>query len=382
MNLWRLRLPLTVRSLEFQGEFDLQQLLAKRRGLQHLPNERLIASDDERAWIKKTAICPVCDAQGAIVKQGHGKAKQEHFSFADINDGDPHHPFCDFHAEAQNLSKESSVDFFKARDGDTKWVRALVSRAIDRGLVSQQDFSDLRLWSFKLKCEHQVEVNTDPEALQWAIMFIRRAQSKNRDILEKHDFIRAAMPRYNWREVSESLYFERHRYQYDLARTVDPIPNRWDFSNYILELAERFQGNAVFDRRALKPYHTKVRGLANFALRYGRGSNGNFNRGERALHAFCAALLCRANWSVEDAELAVVKIFRGPESANQLQGNIVGFDPFHEFSSWAALLNSILLFEQYTGEVDLNREIEEIEAQLRLETEQWMATEGQRRGLG
>jgi hypothetical protein len=85
------------------------------------------------------------------------------------------------------------------------------------------------------------------------------------------------------------------------------------------------------------------------------------------LLAFSALLLFSVKWDMGIAIDAFVRIQTAEPAPDNLAGNLIGLNPFHDYANWSSLIMAHRLNAMTTNRLDVERELKSIEMELKLQ---------------
>ncbi|MBD3833020.1 MAG: hypothetical protein IE910_06705 [Brevundimonas sp.] len=381
-------MPATAYSQAFEQEFDLQQLLARLRGVAlNAVDPKAEVSDDERAWINADVVCTCCPARGAAVvragQTGDGRVvRQGHFRFRSADGGDGHHPECEFYGdEGGRIKGADKIDFGAARSDLTRAVGELVCRGLERGELTAVQMQDMRRWYFDTKVANRFTVVDRPEIFTWlnhlAIIASQRQSSDESDDLDCFDPVFGDLPGYQWKRAAR---LEVERLEAPVAARLSGISRA--AVTVAARLAKSRHGQVEFDRSALEKEYRAGLKLAEFMASHGGLRDSKLPVGKwsskgapPALLAFSALLLFQTEYDGRAAARLFVRLTQGPQAADPRRGNIIGLNPFHDFSAWRAVKLASELAGEAGWSFDHYRDFQTAEARLRHLHAEWRATQ-------
>jgi hypothetical protein len=376
-------MPRTAFSSYYARELDPEQLVAL---INQVEPGTVDASTDilpaVRDWIRTDVVCSSCGARDAqIVRTAQSATRatairQAHFRFVSATGEDAHHMFCEFRADAADQQSEALVDLGSARTAETRWVRELVCRGIQSGILSQASIRGMRQWFFDLKTESRMRIAVQPEAIDW-IAKLQRHPSYHRWPFHP---IHAEMPGFKWDLAASYQFTEENLALFDLIRGVGHDASTRQKAK---ALAGRHHDREVFDHAVLRPYYEATLSLAIFIARNsdfgggkGRPDEFRFKGVPIPLLALCALLLFISNWDLNAAIGTSARLFAAPPATDTTLGNVIGLNPFHDYAAWNLLAVASDVASQSPRGFDYEGQLNTIELRLRQEHREWKAGGG------
>lgn len=286
---------------------------------------------------------------------------------------DAHHRFCEFNMEASKQSNETLIDFANERSAETRFVRSLVCKGVENGAFDQGSIRAMRQWFFDLKSATRMRVNTTSDDINWMENLCRHPLYRRWPFRPVH----AEMPGFNWQEAAKYQFTEDYS---DLLhwlferRKSSFFPN--DF-NRAKSLSEKYFEQEVFDASVLQPYYEKSVDLAFFVAKNSdfpnRGHPENYrSKGPPvSLLAFSALLLFVSDWDMDDAVELFAKLIVAPSASDETLGNVMGLNPFHDYSAWETLAIAAELAARSPSSPDYTSILSAIESRLQAEHRNW-----------
>jgi len=332
--------------------------------------------DSWRAYIRRNIECPCCFVTGAeIVRGGVSRSsarivRQPYFRFVEPG----HREHCDFAAsDRANAIPENLVAFSNSKSNLTRAVRELVCTAISLGFVSQRLIRDMREWFFSKKVESSFEVTLDPRLPRWISELWRSASFLNATHLPKDIPLTpdiARIPGFDWR--GEAIRVQHARYSEVLALIRQQ--RLWcsiEGAERVATLADRYHGQRCFDPSVLEDEYNTALALAEFiSANYSPIKSATRTDRYRTVNvsvlAFSALLLFANKWELRRSIDAFASIARAVGDSNQLLGNVMGLNPFHDFEAWKLLKRLQTSKITLPQDADPRAELKDIEHKLRL----------------
>lgn len=376
-------MPKTAYSKKFERELDPEQLLALFKydmssdpDLKNLPKEL-------RDEIYRDLVCPECGVSGCVIvsraksKKTSVALRQPHFRFVAVEGASAHHPLCD-HYDDFNLKtneKEQLVDFGQDRATETKVIRELVARGIENGVFTQKTIRDMRQWFFDTKTSHRFTMNLSEAAIRWADKLRRLYSCRGIPFTPIH----AELPKFDWEHAAKLQFCSENDHLFAIIRNKRYYYHKSALQG-TLKIVKKFQGQSVFDVTVLESYYTKSIELACFIARnlplYERSvdlklQEVSFGIAPAVLMAFAALLLYVSDWDINDAISKLVIIVGAPQPIDINAGNIIGLNPFHDFTAWANIMQIKEIAESSNDGFDYDSQLKIIEQHLRDQYATW-----------
>lgn len=338
-------MPITAYSKSFQRELDVSQL---KQLFEQSESSRMTLQD----FVKADIECPACNvAGGYIVNEGFSsksgkRVSQEHFAFRDIQGNDAHLPFCDFYNGSDKLklvANEGKVDFRKSNSPITQKIRLLVCIAIENNLVTQSDIRDMRQWFLDLRMRGDLSFNISPHLIQIArSSYIRSTRNSNSFVPDPSIVIE------EWFDIDKEVYeslFHQHT-SYKIHECYKENSSYLDIrlksvTKKAIEIIKKDLNNVYFDREILSDKHLKALKLSmeiiNKEDTLFRNLSASKVRGCNPLLAFSALLLFVSGWDYELTKQKVDQIFEISTATDLNAGNVIGLNPFMNYSAWVII---------------------------------------------
>lgn len=370
----------TAYSQHYSRELDVDQLAWLLVGLAPVVGQSAPEIDPKwNTWILSDVRCSSCGRSGAHVvrsarsRQSRKIIRQSHFRFVSQDGSDAHHPLCEFCGADENLIKqpEGLVDLSSERSAETRLIRELVCKGIERGLFGQTHIRAMRQWFFDLKASSRFAVETTPNELEWAKR-LRRHPHYHRWTFHPSQ---AEMPGFDWGAAARYAFTEENLHLFDLVGPMHGETSDWRRAE---ELARRYHGEEVLDVAILRPYYEKAVTLCLFV---GKNSGLKFSSMDPdqyrwkgppvPLLALCALTLFVSDWDMNRAIGVFSAILSAPASADLSLGNVIGLNPFHEYTPWSLVAKAREVARQSVGDLHYPGRLATIEARLHEEHRQW-----------
>lgn len=251
---------------------------------------------------------------------------------------DAHHRFCEFHgADHEQRQSENLVDFGNAKTQETRLIRTLVCKGIEQGVFDQTAIRAMRQYFFDLKAQHRFPIVIEPAAIDWLVR-LQRHRSYQRWVFHP---VQAQLPGFDWKQAA------LHEFTEQFSDLFDRLSGRYagEAKACATALVMRFHGQEVFNPAALKPsYDLTVR----FAMFVAQNSGLDFRRSKPeeyrwkgappSLLALCALILFVTDWDINVAIGKFAQILAAPEPADPLLGNVLGLNPFRDYTAWQLIV--------------------------------------------
>lgn len=345
-------MPTTAYSKTFNGEFQVDQL--ENLHLEFKDSLKLIP--DFREFIKSDVLCPCCNVPNAIVvSQGYSKTSkkpvtQAHFAFKNFDGLDSHHKFCDFYSGLDKeilTTNDCMIKFRKSNNLATEIVRKFICAGIENNVFSQKDILDMRQWFIDLKSTNSFYVNDNRIALKVLHQMIINDYKKqkqyiyNNDAIElinvDNEAIKLLAFKVPFRDLPDPQKKEDNWIYYFLSsKTI--IENA-------LKISIKDNQSYTYDRTLLEEKYKDAWQLAykiassdhDLSEKYGRSI---FNKVKKvnSIMAYACLLLFINKWDL-DASMEMHKTCIAPiDKVNNMNlGNVMGINPFVNYSEWKVL---------------------------------------------
>ncbi len=358
-------MPITAFSKTFHRELDVSQLKS-------LFKKSSRSGDISfRDFVKEDIECPACNVTGGyIVKEGTSpvtgrRVSQEHFAFKNKLGNDAHSRFCEFYNGVDKLklvANEGKVDFRKSNSQFTKNIGLMVCIAIENNLLTQKDIRDMRQWFLDLRTNGDFSFSISPHLIHLARASYTRTK-RNWDNFVP-DPIAAVKEGFNIdKEVYESLY---HRFSYyNLTPHCKENPMYWDISlksvvNKAAGIARKDSNALSFDREVLSERYCLTRQLSIAIIKSGneyfRKLSPSAAIRSNPLMAFSALLLFVSDWDYDQAWEKVETIYEIKTVKDSNIGNVIGLNPFINYSAWVIIKKLNALKNEMNDETNYEEE--------------------------
>jgi hypothetical protein len=380
-------MPVTVYSNEFRGEFDAEQLvvaIAQRLGVA-TPGPDDAMPDAIAKWLRIDAECPSCFIRGAtVVRAARSKAtgavqRQRHFRFITESGDDAHLPLCDYFRRDEGQSKNDySVDFANDRSALTRAVRKIVCVGIEQQMFSQADMHRFRRWHFEIREKSRFEADFPDAAIDWCRSLLGQCQAPRGSMPFRPEL--GLIPTFDWDTAAKHRLGELHAGSIEILRAawVPGVVHGADRSKTLIAGVSRA---GLFDPTPLRDHYNGAVQFAAFAARYLPGGDrkeyslfeiGSSGPG-RAVMALCALLLFISDWNLGEAAAKFARLIAAEPPRRLDLGNIVGFNPFHDFPAWTYLKAVCDVVRNISGAFDFSQDVAATAAGLRAEFAAWQA---------
>jgi len=377
-----IEMPTTAYSKKFQRELDTEQLLGLL-GYDMSSDPDLAALPAFlREEISRDLICPECGVSGCVIvaraksKMANIALRQPHFRFRALEGVSAHHPLCDHYEDSEVKNNGDQLVAFGQQDrsAETRIVRELVARGIEQQIFSQETIRNMRQWFFETKIRHQFVMDVSEDAVQWAAK-LRRLYPHGVPFKPMH----AELPGFDWQSaavlqfISEnsSIFNTLHSCRYYHTKTALQRASR---------IIKKYHGKGVFDVTVLKPEYEKTIQFACFTARnlgmYGK----DVDRKEQEallgliptfLLAFAALLLYVSNWDIDAAINKLIVIVKAPQPADMNVGNVIGLNPFHDFTAFSNIMQTREIASRSNNGFDYNSQLDGIIKSLKRQYSEW-----------
>lgn len=372
----------TAYSVLNRKELDVEQLLALYGNHTVEKSVEILSDipDHIRTMVGLDVLCPSCGVDGAILVSG-AKSKvtakalrQAHFRFAGPKNEDAHRPLCEFSAIDRDLPKQSElVDLQSERSQETRLIRELVCKGIESKVFDQSNIREMRQWYFDLKSSVSFRVPNSADKLNYLYKLV--ATDPHNPLA--HHPAHAEIPNFDWKYAARTKFAHDNAELIQKARRIGFADTKKD----AVRLIERYKGRDVFDVEVLEPYYEKTIQLCMFAgraLGYSNSKWMNFRWGKvpSALLAFCSLLLSAAKWDMDRAIEMLAIILRAPAPESYLLGNVIGLNPFLEYSAWRLIKRVCEIEQSIEIPTSFEEQIIQLEEVMRTEHLQWRRDKG------
>jgi len=380
-------MPITAYSKEAQRELDLDQWLQLNGFQSHDAGPQSEMPDLLRAKASADIECSACGTLGVtLVRSARSKASgkavaQGHFRFLTADGGNPHHPLCDFHDEQNVRGADYLTSFASDKSALTRAIRDLVCRGIHAGIFSQAEMRAMRLWFLQEKAAHTMRLDVTPELLQWCCdMQTTRATWRTGSLpfipahgsLPGFDWDAAA--KLEWARRNEPLFSEIHPRPLNFLRQSIDRP---------LRLVAQHAGQHVLDPSALHEKYDAALKLAAFVAHhlFEPGTKPPPLTREYPQHwkpatahpllAFSALLLFLSAWDLQRASALFCRVKTAPPAPDDLLGNLVGLNPFHDYQAWLVINAARRIALKRTDTRPVAEQVTEVRAELQAQHRTW-----------
>lgn len=358
-------MTITAYSRTFKRELDARQL----ENLFDNYNADSVLSF--REFVKADIECPACNVSGGhyvaeAKSQSKGNiVKQAHFAFRDSHGRDTHLPYCDFYTGSDKLNvvaNEGRVDFRRSGSEATQLIGLMVCAGIEANFFTQQDIRNMRQWFLDLREQGSFIFNLNPHIVQIARASLIR-DKRNRD----QYIVDVSEAKKSWFDIDDEVYQSLYFKFPELALNPKEKNELWGIRfkgvvNKAKSIILKDAGMATFDRSILSEKYllaTQVAAQVRRAhprLRILLGNSVSALRGSNPLMAFAALLLYISDWDVAAAVKKVEAILAVKSVNDVTAGNVVGLNPFINYSAWVLVKALHDLLSELKYEVDFEAE--------------------------
>lgn len=372
----------TAYSKIYSREVDVEQLLALygNHSIEDSINILKDIPDHIRQMVSLDIQCPSCGVEGAVLVSG-AKSKstakslrQAHFRFTSNSNEDAHRPFCEFSPSDNDSPNVSElIDFGSARSHETRVIRDMVCKGIEAKIFDQSDIRAMRQWFFDLKSANTYRLTASVDTLT----FLYHLAVTNPHDSFIHHPSHASIPGFNWKYAARLKMTQINSDLIKATQGFSLLNNKAEAS----KLINRYKDTEVFNVEPLEPYYDKTIELCTFlarALGFPAKAWVNYRWGKvpSALLAFCSLLLSVSAWEINNSIQKLALILESPEPQSSLHGNVIGLNPFTDYSAWKAIKKISELESKFETHFDFNTELEIIENNLKEEYLQWRRDNG------
>lgn len=363
-------------SLTYRKELDAEQLLAIYGDFSLEESARILmdAPRQIKEFVEKDIRCPSCGVAGALlVSAGKSKVdarvvKQAHFRF--VNNGhDAHLVFCEHSpAYSEQTSLGGGVSLSSTRSNLTRMVRELTCKGIERGVFSQSDISGMRKWYYDTKSSAVYDITSTAQAMRFVASLHLDGWKTSLGFHPAH----CDSPNYDWEWEARVRIATAHR---DLFESIHQARMLGDKSS-VVKLLEGGKRRVAYDLSLLQPYYDSCIKLSEFLGRQIWGSKRYPQTVPAEFLALCSLLLYVSGWNLDEAGLKLVELLKAPKPSDQLLGNIMGLNPFHDYQTWRTVKALCDLGLRYDLEVDYQLLVENTIDGMREEYRRWKEETG------
>lgn len=370
----------TAYSQYYAREIDVEQVAWLLSGRQLVLGEQVPEIDPKWTdWIRTDVQCSSCGRNGAqIVRSARAREtkkliRQSHFRFVGQGGVDAHHPFCEFYGEDDSVLRQADglVNFGTEKSAETRIIRELVCKGIEQRLFDQSTIRAMRQWFFDLKSQSRFRVTVTPEQVEWA-RCLRRHSHYQRWTFHP---AQAEMPGFDWAAAAKYQFTEEYFSLFDLLKETPVDAPQWRRAQ---ELTKRHQDQEVFDVNALRPHYQAALTLCGFVARNAgikfsptSPDHYRWDGPPVPLLALCGLSLFVSNWKMNDAIALFAKLLKAPSPNDLSLGNVIGLNPFHEYTPWRLTHLSGDIAALGYDKHDYPNQLARIEAQLREQHRVW-----------
>jgi hypothetical protein len=350
------------------------------RGSQPISAEQASDIDPKWSeWIQSDIQCSSCGRLGAqVVRSARARGtqkliRQSHFRFAGRDGQDAHHPFCEFYGEDDShvIQPDGLVNLGSEKSADTRLIRQLVCKGIEQKLFDQSSIRAMRQWFFELKAASRFRLTVTSEQIEWT-RCLRRHPHYQRWVFHP---AQAEMPSFNWAAAARYQFTEEYFEVFDLLRETPVEPHHWRRAQ---ELIVKYRDHEVFYVTTLRPHYDAALALCAFVANNAgikfspiRPDSYRWKGPPVPLLALCAVMLFISAWDVNTAIAKFAKLGTAPPPGDLFLGNVIGLNPFHEYTPWRLVqLSADVAAQSFTG-LDYPGQLASIEAKLREQHRLW-----------
>jgi hypothetical protein len=370
----------TAYSRYYAREIDIEQLAGLLRGTQPSLAEQASDIDPKWSdWIQSDIQCSSCGRLGAqVVRSARARGtqkliRQSHFRFVGQDGQDAHHPFCEFCGEDDGhvTQPDGLVNLGSEKSAETRLIRQLVCKGIDQKLFDQSSIRAMRQWFFELKAASRFRVTVTSEQIEWT-RCLRRHPHHQRWTFHP---AQAEMPDFDWAAAAKYQFTEEYFALFDLLRETPIEPQHWRRAQ---ELTAKYRDQEVFNVSMLRPHYDAALALCGFVARNAgikfspiRPESFRWKGPPVPLLALCGLVLFVSAWDINTAIAKFAKLVKAPPPGDLSLGNVIGLNPFHEYTPWFLVqLSADVAAQSFTG-IDYPGRLASIEARLREQHRVW-----------
>lgn len=309
---------------------------------------------DFKDFVRTDIECSSCLARGAMaVREGkdlNGRTvKQEHFAFRDSSGGDPHQKYCDHYSgtdKIKSLDNEALIDLRKSNSPITHQIKIMVCIGIENNIFSQQDIRDMREWYISIRTNNTTSFNISHHLINIAnsafwLNFSKpdlNGYTDNRSLAIKSNFNLDD-------EVYKSLVFKNPQYRFNNIPAQDKIllsnVRLADVRKKAISIIKVNNGLFSFDRLELTPKMRLSLKLANEIREFNGAIKKSISRSttyrNNPTMALASLLLFSSDWNYDLASEKLHKIIKINKANDLTAGNVIGLNPFINYSAWAVV---------------------------------------------
>ncbi len=329
----------TAYSQQFGRELDVKQLLKLRGVTASIAQSDFDLSPGERDWVRADLLCPSCRCTGAsvvlsdVVKPRGGNTRQAHFRFLNSDGRTAHTLGCDFYPLDDEPGLTRGVDvLFTADDRDTRVVRELVCKAMAIGALSRTDIFNMRAWFLTQRDTNSFVVAGTSAMVDW--LFTIRGLPTYEALA--FDPIHVGLPGFDAKAAARRHLAFLHK---DLLAGVPRAAFDAPVRDRVKRLLSSHRGGRLIAMEPLRPLFDKTVTLGTLMVDYGalKLPKSRFDyfkqNAPSALTALSATLLFVSNWDLAAAFARFARIHGAPLPDDLTAGNVMGLNPFHDFSA-------------------------------------------------
>jgi len=382
-------MPITAFSKQWGRELDVEQWL-RRHGYAAQGDAELAGVPNTLRALASTDIeCSCCGAAGAILvgsgrRRATGRAvTQNHFRFRGQDGSNPHDPLCDYFDEKKVSGGDYLTNFASDRSPLTRAIRELVCRGIQGGLFSQRDMRRMRQWFLDIKSRHAFTMDVSTDLLQWCVdMWSARAYRPVGQFPFRPEH--GSLPGFDWQAAAAQEWARRNAHLVELSGRQRVYFHRRSIERPLKIVAQR-AGEAIFDPTAIQSQYEAATTLARFAAGYlfDAGPSAvpsalqkhptEWGATGHALLALSALLLFLRDWSLEAGVALFVRLRTMPPAVDDLEGNLIGLNPFHDFEGWQLIRAARLIGAQRSDQRPVPEQVADVLKDIHAQHADWAA---------
>ncbi|WP_299006342.1 hypothetical protein [uncultured Caulobacter sp.] len=330
----------TAYSQSYGRELDFKQLLALRKVIASVDDPALDLPGEERAWLRADLLCPSCRCDGAVAVLSdapatqNGNTRQAHFRFLDASGRAAHKRGCDFYPLDEEPGLTRGVDVaFSANDRETRLVRELVCKARSIGVLSRTDIFAMRHWFLEVRDANTFVVKGEPIMADWLFAVFKLQMFTPLAFQPFH----VNLPGFDANEAARRHLAFHYR---DFSSTIPRVGFSAATRDRTRRLLAAHPGQPLIAIGVLREKFERTQAFARLMVEYGslklskaRVSGYLISDTPIALLAFASALLFVSDWSIDAALGRFAQVLAAPLPDDLTLGNVMGLNPFHDFSA-------------------------------------------------